>query len=135
MVAGEASGDLLAGSLLASLRARWPQLVAEGIGGPRMAEHAGQPILPPEELQQAVGETPRPGIPPESPRHPPLTPIAGTGGVGVPAGATPVFSRPPAAGEEAGDVVSLDPSTIKIDAARFQFKSGGDARVHQRARR
>ena len=39
MVAGEASGDLLAGSLLASLRARWPELVAEGIGGPRMAEH------------------------------------------------------------------------------------------------
>lgn len=38
MVAGEASGDLLAGSLLASLRARWPTLVAEGIGGPRMAE-------------------------------------------------------------------------------------------------
>jgi lipid-A-disaccharide synthase len=39
MVAGEASGDLLGGALLASLRARWPQLVAEGIGGPRMAEH------------------------------------------------------------------------------------------------
>jgi lipid-A-disaccharide synthase len=38
MVAGEASGDLLAGSLLASLRARWPKLIAEGIGGPRMAE-------------------------------------------------------------------------------------------------
>jgi len=38
MVAGEASGDLLAGSLLASLRKRWPSLAAEGIGGPRMAE-------------------------------------------------------------------------------------------------
>ncbi|MGZ8259215.1 MAG: lipid-A-disaccharide synthase [Caldimonas sp.] len=38
MVAGEASGDLLAGSLLAALRARWPSLVADGIGGPRMAE-------------------------------------------------------------------------------------------------
>jgi lipid-A-disaccharide synthase len=38
MVAGEASGDLLGGSLLASLRARWPKLIAEGIGGPRMAE-------------------------------------------------------------------------------------------------
>jgi len=38
MVAGEASGDLLAGALLASLRDRWPNLVAEGIGGPRMAE-------------------------------------------------------------------------------------------------
>jgi len=38
MVAGEASGDLLGAALLASLRARWPKLVAEGIGGPRMAE-------------------------------------------------------------------------------------------------
>ena len=38
MVAGEASGDLLAGSLLASLRARWPTLIAEGIGGPCMVE-------------------------------------------------------------------------------------------------
>ena len=38
MVAGEASGDLLGGALLASLRARWPRLVAEGIGGPRMIE-------------------------------------------------------------------------------------------------
>ncbi|WP_298827767.1 lipid-A-disaccharide synthase [uncultured Piscinibacter sp.] len=37
MVAGEASGDLLAGLLLGGLRARWPGLVAEGIGGPKMA--------------------------------------------------------------------------------------------------
>src|SRR5438067_378041 len=37
MVAGEASGDVLAGSLLASLRARWPQLSARGIGGPPLA--------------------------------------------------------------------------------------------------
>jgi len=38
MVAGEASGDVLAGLLLEGLRARWPQLIAEGIGGPKMAE-------------------------------------------------------------------------------------------------
>jgi lipid-A-disaccharide synthase len=38
MVAGEASGDLLAGLLLRGLRRRWPQLRAAGIGGPRMAE-------------------------------------------------------------------------------------------------
>ncbi|HEY2188500.1 MAG TPA: lipid-A-disaccharide synthase [Caldimonas sp.] len=38
MVAGEASGDLLGGALLASLRARWPAIAAAGIGGPRMAE-------------------------------------------------------------------------------------------------
>jgi lipid-A-disaccharide synthase len=37
MVAGEASGDLLAGLLLGGLRARWPALTAQGIGGPRMA--------------------------------------------------------------------------------------------------
>jgi len=38
MVAGEASGDLLAGLLLRGLRQGWPQLRAAGIGGPRMAE-------------------------------------------------------------------------------------------------
>lgn len=37
MVAGEASGDLLAGLLLGGLRARWPALEAFGIGGPKMA--------------------------------------------------------------------------------------------------
>jgi len=37
MVAGEASGDLLAGLLLGGLRARWPALQAAGIGGPKMA--------------------------------------------------------------------------------------------------
>ncbi len=37
MVAGETSGDLLAGLLLDGLHRRWPGLCAEGIGGPRMA--------------------------------------------------------------------------------------------------
>ncbi len=37
MVAGEASGDLLAGLLLDGLVARWPAVRCEGIGGPRMA--------------------------------------------------------------------------------------------------
>ncbi|MDQ6881422.1 MAG: lipid-A-disaccharide synthase [Pseudomonadota bacterium] len=36
MVAGEASGDMLAGLLLDGLKARWPQLTAHGIGGPQM---------------------------------------------------------------------------------------------------
>jgi lipid-A-disaccharide synthase len=36
MVAGEASGDLLAGLLLDGLVARWPDLQAVGIGGPQM---------------------------------------------------------------------------------------------------
>ncbi len=38
MVAGEASGDLLGAALLASLKARWPELGAGGIGGPQMVE-------------------------------------------------------------------------------------------------
>jgi lipid-A-disaccharide synthase len=38
LVAGEASGDLLAGLMLAGLKARWPALRSAGIGGPRMAE-------------------------------------------------------------------------------------------------
>ncbi|HUG26544.1 lipid-A-disaccharide synthase [Piscinibacter sp.] len=37
MVAGEASGDLLAGLLLGGLKARWPALHTFGIGGPHMA--------------------------------------------------------------------------------------------------
>ena len=37
MVAGETSGDLLAGLLLDGLLARWPTLTAVGIGGPQMA--------------------------------------------------------------------------------------------------
>lgn len=37
MVAGETSGDLLAGLLLDGMRRRWPQLACMGIGGTRMA--------------------------------------------------------------------------------------------------
>ena len=36
LVAGEASGDLLGGLLLAGLKQRWPQLQCGGIAGPRM---------------------------------------------------------------------------------------------------
>jgi lipid-A-disaccharide synthase len=38
MVAGEASGDLLAGLLMRGLLARWPTARCMGIGGPRMIE-------------------------------------------------------------------------------------------------
>ncbi|MDT7522434.1 lipid-A-disaccharide synthase [Rhodoferax sp. TBRC 17198] len=38
LVAGEASGDLLAGLLLAGMRARWPAATSGGIGGPQMAK-------------------------------------------------------------------------------------------------
>ncbi|WP_431263076.1 lipid-A-disaccharide synthase [Roseateles chitinivorans] len=36
LVAGEASGDLLASLLLQGLKARWPELSSAGIGGPKM---------------------------------------------------------------------------------------------------
>ena len=36
MVAGEASGDVLAGLLLDGMKTKWPSLVASGIGGPHM---------------------------------------------------------------------------------------------------
>ena len=50
MVAGEASGDLLAGLLMGGLRQRWPDLHAAGIGGPRMAEQGFEAWWPHEKL-------------------------------------------------------------------------------------
>lgn len=50
MVAGEASGDLLAGLLLQGMRSRWPNLTADGIGGPRMAGQGFQAWWPHEKL-------------------------------------------------------------------------------------
>ena len=50
MVAGEASGDLLAASLLASLRQRWPALSAQGIGGPKMVEQGFEAWWPHHKL-------------------------------------------------------------------------------------
>ena len=39
LVAGETSGDLLAGLLLDGLKQRWPDLQTSGIGGPEMTRH------------------------------------------------------------------------------------------------
>lgn len=50
MVAGETSGDLLAGLLLGGLHQRWPGLTSAGIGGPRMAAHGFEPWWPYEKL-------------------------------------------------------------------------------------
>ncbi len=50
LVAGEASGDLLAGLLLGGLKQRWPNLQTNGIGGPRMAAHGFQAWWPHEKL-------------------------------------------------------------------------------------
>jgi lipid-A-disaccharide synthase len=50
MVAGEASGDLLAGLVLDGLRARWPDLQSRGIGGPHMAQRGFQADWPSDRL-------------------------------------------------------------------------------------
>ena len=50
MVAGEASGDLLAGLLLDGMQQRWPDLRAEGIGGPQMARRGFKALWPSEKL-------------------------------------------------------------------------------------
>ena len=50
MVAGEASGDVLAGLLLEGLRARWPALTAQGIGGPKMAAQGFEAWWPHDKL-------------------------------------------------------------------------------------
>lgn len=50
MVAGEASGDLLASLLLGGLNARWPGLKAAGIGGPKMAKQGFEAWWPHEKL-------------------------------------------------------------------------------------
>lgn len=50
MVAGEASGDLLAAMLLAALKSRWPSLQAAGIGGPKMAAQGFDAWWPSDKL-------------------------------------------------------------------------------------
>ena len=50
LVAGETSGDLLAGLLLGGMRERWPSQRSYGIGGPRMAEQGFDAWWPSERL-------------------------------------------------------------------------------------
>ena len=50
MVAGEPSGDLLAGLLMAALRARWPDVPTVGIGGPQMLARGFDSWWPQEKL-------------------------------------------------------------------------------------
>lgn len=50
LVAGEASGDLLAGLLLGGMREKWPDMHSAGIGGPRMAAQGFEPWWPYEKL-------------------------------------------------------------------------------------
>ena len=50
LVAGEASGDLLAGLLLDGLKTRWPEMEAVGIGGPQMQKRGFESWWPQEKL-------------------------------------------------------------------------------------
>ena len=50
MVAGETSGDLLAGLLLDGLQDLWPDLRSQGIGGPHMAQRGFDAWWPSEKL-------------------------------------------------------------------------------------
>jgi len=50
LVAGEASGDLLAGLLLDGMKARWPTLTCGGIGGPRMTSRGFDAWWPSDKL-------------------------------------------------------------------------------------
>ena len=50
MVAGEASGDLLASLLLQAMRRRWPAMVAGGIGGPKMEQTGFEAWWPSDRL-------------------------------------------------------------------------------------
>ena len=50
MVAGEISGDLLAGLLLDGLTARWPAMTSTGIGGPYMAKRGFKAWWPSDKL-------------------------------------------------------------------------------------
>ena len=50
LVAGEASGDLLAGLLLGGMRDKWPDMHSAGIGGPRMGAQGFEPWWPYEKL-------------------------------------------------------------------------------------
>jgi lipid-A-disaccharide synthase len=50
LVAGEASGDLLAGLLLDGLQQKWPNLQASGIGGARMVERGFKAWWPSDKL-------------------------------------------------------------------------------------
>ena len=50
MVAGEASGDLLAGRLIEGMQARWSTLEVCGIGGPQMVGRGMQAWWPQDKL-------------------------------------------------------------------------------------
>ena len=91
----------------------------------RMTEHAkAQRLI--DICSRRSGRPPAPA-PPQRPPTPPFRPRSVRGHPTPPTGATPVSARPHAPDEDTGDVSRSTRATVKIDAARFQFKSGGDA--------
>ena len=50
MVAGETSGDLLAGLMMQGIRAQWPDAHLYGIGGPRMHAQGFEALWPSDKL-------------------------------------------------------------------------------------
>ena len=50
IVAGESSGDLLGAGLIAALKRRVPDLIVEGIAGPRMVAEGCTALFPAEKL-------------------------------------------------------------------------------------
>ena len=50
MVAGETSGDLLAGLMMQGIRAQWPDAHLYGIGGPRMQSQGFEALWPSDKL-------------------------------------------------------------------------------------
>src|SRR6185437_5833039 len=50
LVAGEPSGDVLGGRLMAALRQARPEVTFAGVGGPRMSEHGLSSLVPMHEL-------------------------------------------------------------------------------------
>jgi lipid-A-disaccharide synthase len=50
LVAGETSGDMLAGLLLDGMRERWPSMTAAGIGGPQMSRRGFEAWWPHDKL-------------------------------------------------------------------------------------
>ena len=50
MVAGETSGDLLAGLMMQGIRAKWPEANLYGIGGPRMQAQGFKALWPSDKL-------------------------------------------------------------------------------------
>lgn len=64
MIAGEASGDILGAGLIAALREQHPDLIVEGIVGPRMLEQGAKAIFSMDELSvmgfaEVIGRLPR----------------------------------------------------------------------------